>query len=139
MLLVLLLSCLGALPAAALPALLPSVYIESRHPFPEVDAFVTGSSRAYHLAVSRHSNASMKAAFAEYLRERQGVKCIFVGTRRTDPQGGGLTFFDQTDGGWPAFMRCHPVIDWHYAEIWTVSLRSRCSRRAQDGPGGGRV
>ncbi|KAB8297750.1 hypothetical protein EYC80_001552 [Monilinia laxa] len=23
-----------------------------------------------------------------------------------------------TDGGWPRFMRVHPVIDWHYREIW---------------------
>ncbi|KAI4130985.1 MAG: hypothetical protein LQ347_003172 [Umbilicaria vellea] len=61
----------------------------------------------------------MKAAFADYLQERSAVKCIFVGTRRTDPHGGDLTFFDRTDRGWPAFMRCHPVIDWHYAEIWT--------------------
>ena len=63
----------------------------------------------------------MKAAFAEYLEEKQDVKAIFVGTRRTDPHGEELTFFDATDRGWPRFMRVHPVIDWHYAEIWSVS------------------
>lgn len=63
----------------------------------------------------------MKAAFADYLRDTPSVKAIFVGTRRTDPHGENLTHFDQTDHGWPSFMRIHPVIDWHYAEIWTVS------------------
>jgi FAD synthetase len=29
-----------------------------------------------------------------------------------------LTHFDRTDHGWPDFVRIHPVIDWHYAEIW---------------------
>ncbi|KMU87186.1 FAD-synthetase [Coccidioides immitis H538.4] len=29
-----------------------------------------------------------------------------------------LTHFDRTDHGWPDFMRIHPVIDWHYVEIW---------------------
>lgn len=64
----------------------------------------------------------MKAAFADYLRDYPSVKAIAVGTRRTDPHGAKLTFFDPTDHGWPKFMRVHPVIDWHYAEIWTVRL-----------------
>jgi hypothetical protein len=63
----------------------------------------------------------MKAAFAQYLKDKPTVKAIFVGTRRTDPHGQLLTHFDVTDHGWPPFMRVHPVIDWHYAEIWTVS------------------
>lgn len=102
------------------PPLLQSVYIVSPHPFPEVESFVAASSRAYHLDLARYAKP-MKAAFAEYLREKPAVKAIFVGTRRTDPHGDELTFFDHTDRGWPAFMRVHPVIDWHYAEIWSVS------------------
>lgn len=49
------------------------------------------------------------------------MKAVFVGTRRTDPHGANLKHFDPTDAGWPAFTRIHPVIDWHYAEIWAVS------------------
>lgn len=41
-----------------------------------------------------------------------------MGTRRTDPHGEKLTHFDRTDHGWPDFVRVHPVIDWHYVEIW---------------------
>jgi FAD synthetase len=63
----------------------------------------------------------MKEAFKLYLEEHENVKAILVGTRRTDPHGHTLTHFDETDKGWPAFMRVHPVIDWHYAEIWAVS------------------
>ena len=62
----------------------------------------------------------MKAAFADYLAEKRKIKAIFVGTRRTDPHGGNLTHFDETDHGWPAFVRVHPVIDWRYVEIWAV-------------------
>ena len=123
-LLILLLASLSTHPAP-LPPLLSSVYIVSRHPFPQVDDFVISSSRRYHLSLSRHTNSSMKAAFADYLKERDNVKCIFVGTRRTDPHGENLSFFDLTDRGWPSFMRCHPMIDWHYAEIWTVSAVRR--------------
>lgn len=67
----------------------------------------------------------MKAAFEKYLEDKEGkVKAILVGTRRTDPHGEKLSHFDKTDHGWPAFMRVHPVIDWHYAEIWGVSYFS---------------
>jgi FAD synthetase len=63
----------------------------------------------------------MKESFKRYLQDRPNVKAIFVGTRRTDPHGANLSHFDPTDHGWPPFMRVHPVIDWHYAEIWAVS------------------
>ena len=56
----------------------------------------------------------MREALKSYLTDRPSVQAVFVGTRRTDPHGENLTHFDPTDGGWPAFMRVHPVIDWHY-------------------------
>jgi FAD synthetase len=64
----------------------------------------------------------MRPALEAYLKEKTSVKAIFVGTRRTDPHGEFLTHFDPTDKDWPQFMRVHPVIDWHYAEIWAVSV-----------------
>ncbi|MCJ1230736.1 hypothetical protein MMC12_007410 [Toensbergia leucococca] len=118
--LVLLLLYLSALHAhPSLPPLLPAIYIQPPHPFPSVDAFVARSATKYHLSLARNANPSMSAAFASYLDQNSGIEAIFVGTRRTDPHGGALGFFDRTDGGWPAFMRCHPVIDWHYVEIWS--------------------
>lgn len=60
----------------------------------------------------------MKTAFATYLNAHPKVQAIFVGTRRTDPHGEFLGHFDPTDRGWPPFVRCQPVIDWHYREIW---------------------
>ncbi|KAI9751223.1 MAG: hypothetical protein M4579_006155 [Chaenotheca gracillima] len=116
-LLILFLAALSQHPAQ-LPSRLQSVYIVSPHPFPEVDRFVNKSTETYNLDLVRYSKP-MKEAFATYLRERPQVKAVFVGTRRSDPHGARLTSFDKTDHGWPDFMRIHPVIDWHYAEIWT--------------------
>jgi FAD synthetase len=64
----------------------------------------------------------MRLALEAYLGEKTAVKAIFVGTRRTDPHGKFLTHFDPTDNDWPRLMRVHPVIEWHYVEIWAVSL-----------------
>ena len=103
------------------PTTIPAVYIVSAHPFTEVDTFVDASSRAYHLELVAYA-LPMQAALAAYLGDHDGVRAVFVGTRRTDPHGELLTHFDRTDTdkGWPDFMRVHPVIDWHYAEIWAV-------------------
>jgi FAD synthetase len=103
------------------PATLQSVYIVSPSPFAEVDAFVGESVARYHLELCRYG-LPMRAALGAYLEERPGLRAVFVGTRRTDPHGAALAHFDPTDAGWPAFVRVHPVIDWHYAEIWAVSV-----------------
>lgn len=107
--------------SSTLPPRLQTVYIISAHPFPEVTTFVETSSQHYSLALSEY-NMPMRQAFEQYLEDKEGkVKAILVGTRRTDPHGEKLGFFDETDGLWPRFMRVHPVIDWHYREIWGVS------------------
>lgn len=119
--LLILLLCSLARHNKPLPSALQSVYIISPHPFAEVDEFVNKSVTDYKLDLARYA-MPMKEAFKLYLEEHKNVKAILVGTRRTDPHGQSLTHFDQTDQGWPAFMRVHPVIDWHYAEIWAVSV-----------------
>ncbi|KAK6499779.1 hypothetical protein TWF481_010137 [Arthrobotrys musiformis] len=96
-----------------------TVYIHSSHPFAEVDEFVAQCVQSYHLDLLRYDEkGGMKHAFQVYLSQNPKVKAIFVGTRRTDPHGGNLKHFDMTDGGWPVFMRCHPVIDWCYGDVW---------------------
>lgn len=116
---------LSATPRATTPSPFPttlqSVYIVSPHPFAEVDAFVDASTAKFHLDLCRYS-LPMREALDAYLTEKPRLKAVFVGTRRTDPHGAKLKHFDPTDEGWPAFVRVHPVIDWHYTEIWAVSV-----------------
>ncbi|EAL88952.1 FAD synthase [Aspergillus fumigatus Af293] len=103
-------------------AYIPAIYALPPDSFPAVEEFVQWSSRAYHLAIVRFTTepprTTLKSCFEHYLSLNPSIKAIFVGTRRTDPHGANLTHFDPTDSGWPDFMRIHPVIDWHYAEIW---------------------
>jgi FAD synthetase len=91
-------------------------------PFPELEEFVDDCIEDYFLDLEQ-IKMSMRDAFAKYLSTRPHIKAIIVGTRRTDPHGVKLSHFDHTDRGWPQFMRVHPVIDWHYDEIWEF-LRS---------------
>lgn len=119
-LLLLFLSSLGT-PTIAPTSTVQSVYVMSSHPFAEVDDFVDACVRAYALDLHRYA-LPMRSAFATYLREHPKIKAVFVGTRRTDPHGEFLGHFDRTDHGWPDFMRVQPVIDWHYQEVWAVSV-----------------
>lgn len=102
------------------PEKLRAVYIVSTDPFAEVDDFVEASSADYHLDVSRFM-LPMKKGLEVFKAQNPSVRAIFVGTRRTDPHGEKLKHFDPTDEGWPDFMRIHPVIDWHYTEIWAFT------------------
>ncbi|KAL4891546.1 hypothetical protein BDV59DRAFT_65706 [Aspergillus ambiguus] len=101
---------------------LPAIYALPPDPFPAVEDFVRWSARAYHLDIIKYTTdpprSTLRSSFENYLALNPTVKAIFVGTRRTDPHGAKLTHFDRTDRGWPDFVRIHPVIDWHYAEIW---------------------
>ncbi|KAK9362599.1 hypothetical protein V1504DRAFT_311308 [Lipomyces starkeyi] len=99
------------------PQRIHTVYVHSLSAFPEVDAFVNDCATLYSLDLIRLPTP-MKAAFQKFLDAKPHIKAIMVGTRRTDPNGADLTYFDETDHGWPKFMRVHPVIDWHYAEVW---------------------
>jgi FAD synthetase len=108
----------AANPSANVETAVQCCYIQDAHPFPEVEEFVAKSIKTYSLALLEYAKP-MKAAFADYLRDTPSVKAILVGTRRTDPHGQYLKHFDPTDSGWPEFVRVHPVIDWHYVDIWT--------------------
>jgi FAD synthetase len=107
---------------SAAATVIPSIYALPPDPFPAVEDFVISSAKAYHLSITKYTTApptsTLRSSFEDYLHRHPGIRAIFVGTRRTDPHGAQLTHFDRTDGGWPDFVRVHPVIDWHYSEIW---------------------
>ncbi|KAK3382347.1 putative FAD synthetase [Lasiosphaeria ovina] len=109
-------------PPSPPPEPLQAIYIAPPDPFPEVEEFVEVSTAEYHLDLVRYA-LPMRPALEAYLGDRPAVKAIFMGTRRTDPHSEFLKHFSPTDKGWPQFMRVNPVIDWHYAEIWTFIRR----------------
>lgn len=96
---------------------MPSVFVHFDHSFKEVDEFVDQCKTDYSLEVTRLS-PPLKNAFGIYLDKNPNIKAIFVGIRRTDPYGDKLTYYEKTDHGWPDFYRVHPVLEWHFVEVW---------------------
>lgn len=96
---------------------LSTVLVNYEPQFPELLEFIESSTKQYNLKLMVY-NDTMREGFAQYLAEHAEIAAIVVGTRRTDPYANDLMPFQQTDHGWPAFVRVHPVLDWHYDEIW---------------------
>lgn len=66
----------------------------------------------------------------------QRVTAMFIGTRSTDPNGGGLPPRAWTDPGWPQVERIQPVLDWDYKDIWDFLRCPHLSAdSSQDPPG----
>ena len=80
----------------------------------------------------------MRQALDMYKKRYPNVSAVLIGTRRTDPHGGGscgipsvdaLTSFttvaatlshrNMTDPDWPRFERINPIIQWSYTDVWT--------------------
>lgn len=94
-----------------------SIYINYETQFPELLNFIKFSEKNFNLNLFQIT-MSLKEGFQNYLSNFPQVKAIIVGTRRSDPFSSNLNHFQKTDHDWPIFMRIHPVINWHYDEIW---------------------
>lgn len=96
---------------------LQAVYVHSTNTFVSVDDFVDRCNDLYALKTTKFP-FPLKEAFGKYLAQEPNVKAILVGIRRADPYGQSLSYIQRTDHGWPDFVRIHPVLEWHYVEIW---------------------
>jgi len=93
------------------------VYFETRGNFPEVLHFMGETAAA--LGVPCETlRGGFKAGLQQLLAE--GVRCVLMGTRRADPDGGLLEVFSPTSLDWPPLMRVCPALLLSYADVWAV-------------------
>lgn len=97
---------------------LDSIYINSELPFPELSRFIKSSTSHYNLNPII-IQSSLEEGFEKYLNEiNPKIKSIIVGIRYSDPYGSSLQYEQMTDHNWPKFLRIHPILHWHYEDIW---------------------
>ena len=50
------------------------------------------------------------------------LRCIIMGTRRTDPGCGKLASLTASTGNYPPFLRFNPILEWSYRDVWDFIL-----------------
>ncbi|CCH61322.1 hypothetical protein TBLA_0E02660 [Henningerozyma blattae CBS 6284] len=108
---------------------LPTVFIDQEETFSTIKAFVEDTSDRYGLSLYESSRndtvkMSMAMAFEHYLSLHQETKAIVIGIRHSDPFGENLKYIQETDSGWPEFMRIQPILHWNLSNIWSFLLYS---------------
>ncbi|WPK23871.1 hypothetical protein PUMCH_001121 [Australozyma saopauloensis] len=104
-----------------------SIYINSEVPFPELTEFITQSAKQYDLNLLTIQD-TLKAGFEHFLKNiNPKIKRIVVGIRYSDPYGSELQYEQQTDHNWPKFIRIHPILHWHYCDVWHFLLCCKIS------------
>lgn len=83
--------------SSSAPPPIPSLYIRSAYPFPEVETFVTTCTERYGLNLVP-LEMGMKEALNSYVHpekehgavdeDARGIEAVMVGVRRCDPNGG---------------------------------------------------
>jgi FAD synthetase len=96
------------------------LYVAPTDPFQAVEDFIAKTVEKYSLQLFKYHD-SLKKSLELFLSENECNACL-MGTRSTDPYSDKLKTFQQTDQGWPAVMRIHPLLDWSYKDVWDVLL-----------------
>jgi len=61
----------------------------------------------------------IKDALEQLKSSHPDILCIIMGTRLTDPNSLHLNDFSPTDPTWPEYMRCNPILNYSYNDVWT--------------------
>ena len=98
------------------------VYFETRDNFPEVLRFMDETAAALGVRLET-LRGGFKAGLQRLLDE--GARCVLMGTRRADPDGGLLEPFSPTSPGWPPLMRVSPALALSYGDVWALLRGAR--------------
>ncbi|XP_021951289.1 FAD synthase isoform X1 [Folsomia candida] len=96
---------------------LNALCIRSKDPFPEMETFVQECATRYNLKLWTY-NGPILDGLRQALSEHPEMKAVLMGTRRSDPSGKNLTFFQMTDSSWPQVMRVSPLLEWRFGDVW---------------------
>jgi len=84
--------------------------------FPEMTAFIARSAADVGLELHTLHCADFRSGL-QAVADR-GVRAVFMGTRKTDPDGRYLRHLTPCSPGWPPLVRVCPILGWSYHQVW---------------------
>ena len=100
-----------------------ALYIRPVDSFEEIDQFVFKCAHKYDMDLIT-IEGHLKQALCQFQNDFPNVKCLFMGTRCTDPHAQ-KEVCEYTDPDWPKFLRVCPLLNWTYKDIWAYLLREQ--------------
>jgi FAD synthetase len=99
-------------------ALLRALFIHNKPQFDNVLQFIDECVTRYDLDLIQ-IDGRIKDALNQLKSTHPEIQCVIMGTRLTDPHSSDLNDFSPTDPTWPEYMRCNPILNYCYKDIWT--------------------
>eukprot|EP00285_Hemiselmis_virescens_P006505 CAMPEP_0173404666 /NCGR_PEP_ID=MMETSP1356-20130122/59938_1 /TAXON_ID=77927 ORGANISM="Hemiselmis virescens, Strain PCC157" /NCGR_SAMPLE_ID=MMETSP1356 /ASSEMBLY_ACC=CAM_ASM_000847 /LENGTH=549 /DNA_ID=CAMNT_0014365373 /DNA_START=1 /DNA_END=1647 /DNA_ORIENTATION=- len=106
-------------PTDEFPELIEFVQEQAHQQFMHPGGFRTIDGKALSRLWSIHitSEKDFIAGLAK-IQQQIPLRCIIMGTRRTDPGCRNLSSLTSSSGNYPPFMRFNPILDWSYRDVW---------------------
>ena len=97
---------------------LHALFIHNKSQFDTVLQFVDECVKYYELNLIQ-IDGRIKDALFQLKISHPGIQCVIMGSRFTDPYSSSLNDFSPTDPTWPEYMRCNPILNYSYGDVWT--------------------
>jgi len=96
---------------------LRAIFIHNKPQFDDVLEFVDECVKYYEIDLIQIDGRIIDA-LNQLKISHPDIQCIIMGTRLTDPYASSLNDFTVTDPTWPEYMRCNPILNYSYQNIW---------------------
>ena len=96
---------------------LRALFIHDQPQFDSVLQFIDRAVQFYQMELIK-IDGPIKEALNQLKSSHPDVQCVIMGTRLTDPNSSTLNDFSPTDSTWPEYMRCNPILNYSYKDIW---------------------
>jgi len=98
--------------------LLHGLFIHNKPQFDNVVQFIDECVKRYEIDLIQ-IDGRIKDALNQLKSSHPEIQCVIMGTRSTDPYSSNLDDFSPTDPTWPEYMRCNPILNYSYKDVWT--------------------
>jgi FAD synthetase len=105
---------------------LKAVFIHDKPQFDSVIDFIDQCITHYNIDLIR-INDRLKDALFQLKMSHPDIQCIMMGTRSTDPYSSNINDFSPTDPTWPEYMRCNPILNYSYKDVWAYLRHANVS------------